>query len=454
MGLHFLTETRIGRARFFFFGLFLFLVKHNIDRLVALAYGQRFMFWEYWQPDPILGSAAVAASAHGGMFRMLLFFAVPFIIIGVWMTWSRLRDAGLSPWLTLIFFFPFINLLLFACLSAVPSRDESDPFSSFLDQIIPYGETGAIAAGLLGSITVSLALTWLSTNFFRGYGWGVFVGVPFMSGFIASAVLNFRRDQGIARTLAVAIGSQIATGLCLFGLAVEGIICLLMAVPIAIPLAILGAILGRAICRPSQPRPVGIAMSALLLVVPGTMGMESLHKERPLLAVETTIFVQSPPERVWQHVVTFSKLPEPEEALFKTGIAYPKEATITGSGVGAVRYCTFTTGSFVEPITAWDAPRRLAFGVASQPAVMQEWSYKRDLVPPHVSDAYLRSRRGEFVLIPANGGTILKGTTWYELRFWPNAYWQLWSDAVIHRIHLRVLNHVKRLAEADVTAPR
>ena len=31
---------------------------------------------------------------------------------------------------------------------------------------------------------------------------------------------------------------------------------------------------------------------------------------------------------------------------------------------------------------------------------------------------------------------------------WPAFYWRLWSDAIIHRIHLRVLNHIKELAEA------
>ena len=28
-------------------------------------------------------------------------------------------------------------------------------------------------------------------------------------------------------------------------------------------------------------------------------------------------------------------------------------------------------------------------------------------------------------------------------------YWRWWSDAIIHRVHLRVLNHIRTLAEAD-----
>jgi hypothetical protein len=40
------------------------------------------------------------------------------------------------------------------------------------------------------------------------------------------------------------------------------------------------------------------------------------------------------------------------------------------------------------------------------------------------------------------------GTTWYTNRMWPAAYWSLWSDAIIHRIHGRVLRHIQQLAES------
>ena len=54
-------------------------------------------------------------------------------------------------------------------------------------------------------------------------------------------------------------------------------------------------------------------------------------------------------------------------------------------------------------------------------------------------------------MIPLPGGrTRLEGTTWYENRMYPVAYWRMWSDTVIHRIHLNVLGHIKRLAEGEV----
>ena len=153
------------------------------------------------------------------------------------------------------------------------------------------------------------------------------------------------------------------------------------------------------------------------------------------------------PEKVWPKLVTFSELKPPQELLFHTGIAYPIRAEIDGAGVGAIRHCVFSTGEFVEPIKVWDEPRLLKFAVSAQPRVMDELSPYRDLHPPHLEN-YLLSREGQFLLTPIPGGkTLLQGTTWYQNRFWPAAYWHVWSDYIIHRIHMRVLVHIKSLAE-------
>ena len=63
------------------------------------------------------------------------------------------------------------------------------------------------------------------------------------------------------------------------------------------------------------------------------------------------------------------------------------------------------------------------------------------------------AKAGEFRLTPLAGGrTLLEGTTWYQNRVWPESYWRAWSDGIVHRIHMRVLRHVKRLAEEEGAA--
>ena len=85
----------------------------------------------------------------------------------------------------------------------------------------------------------------------------------------------------------------------------------------------------------------------------------------------------------------------------------------------------------------------------TNPPAIREWS-PYGIHPPHVTD-FLVSHGGQFHLVPLDGGrrTRLEGTTWYEHNLWPAGYWRLWSDLIIHRIHGRVLTHVKGLAEAS-----
>jgi hypothetical protein len=169
-----------------------------------------------------------------------------------------------------------------------------------------------------------------------------------------------------------------------------------------------------------------------------------------LLKVTTSVQVSASPAQVWRHVVEFAELPPPTEPLFRWGIAYPIRAEIRGRGVGAVRHCVFSTGPFVEPVTVWDEPRLLGFTVTENPAPMEEWTPYDEVHPPHL-DGFLVSRRGQFRLEPTpDGGTLLEGTTWYHHSLWPAAYWQVWSDQIIHAIHRRVLDHVRTLAEAGV----
>jgi hypothetical protein len=67
--------------------------------------------------------------------------------------------------------------------------------------------------------------------------------------------------------------------------------------------------------------------------------------------------------------------------------------------------------------------------------------------PPHL-DGYVASVAGEFRLeeLPGNR-TLLSGSTWYRSSLFPDGYWQLWSDALVHAVHARVFTHIRHLAE-------
>jgi len=223
-------------------------------------------------------------------------------------------------------------------------------------------------------------------------------------------------------------------------------VCLVMAAPLAVVLAAMGALLGRAVAARLPMRSAGVTV--LLLPLPLLAGIDAAQPPPRLREVVTIVDVDAPPQAVWPNVVAFSALPEPPAWVFRLGIAYPRRAVISGRGVGALRRCEFSTGAFLEPITVWQEPVRLAFDVSAQPPPMHELSPYRHVLARHL-EGYLTVRSGEFLLGPlARGRTRLEGRTRYELRVFPAAYWGLWSDALIHAIHTRVLTHIERASVA------
>ena len=210
----------------------------------------------------------------------------------------------------------------------------------------------------------------------------MFVGIPFMLGLIATLLHAVHQRRTFWECISVALSACALFGACVFFLAMEGIICLIMASVIVVPLSCLGALAGFGIQsnhHASRVPPV-LLLSCLLL-----MGFEKMENPKPVpYSVTSMVEVDAPPEVVWSHVVSFSELPPVEDWIFKTGLAYPLRAEIEGEGVGAVRHCVFSTGAFVEPITIWDEPRHLRFDVTAMPEPMQEWTFYSDVHPPHL----------------------------------------------------------------------
>jgi len=378
-----------------------------------------------------------------GLFLVL--WTVPFVWIALSMSVRRAYSAGSSPWLGALVLVPPVNLVVMTCLAIAPDKPALSVERPVATAKAPRRVTlTAVGCGLAVGIMAIL----VGIYGFGEYGVVVFLVTPVMMGMATGFVYNrpVVRSTGATVNIAVLV-TLLAAGVLLL-LAFEGMICLIMAAPIVSPMTIVGAILGKwmAECTTAGSG----QMVGMILAVPFLCGAEALTRQIPERVVLTTVEVDAPPEVVWKRIVEFPDLPAPTDWFFRCGIACPMRARIEGSGVGAVRHCEFSTGDFVEPITVWEEPVRLAFDVVDQPDPMVELTPWRHVHPPHLEDRSLESQRGEFRLIDLGGGrTRLEGRTWYTFDMHPQIYWTLWSDFSIHRIHRRVLDHIRTLAEAD-----
>lgn len=297
---------------------------------------------------------------------------------------------------------------------------------------------------ILFTLVLSILLTLTSIYAAGEYGIALFILTPIFIGacptFIYTTKLDITRKTAINMGLAT-LG--IYSGLLII-CAIEGLICIVMAFPIALICTWIGSLIAYLICKKSSKSGPKAALF-LFLLIPSVSYFEK-DTASELYIVITVIEIEASPETVWKNVVEFPKLDEPTEFIFKSGISYPIDATIKGQGVGAIRYCNFNTGSFVEPITEWKTNKRLSFSVEKQPVPMTEMSFW-NIDSPHLHD-YFVSEKGQFTLVDlGNGKTKLIGTTWYYNEIKPNFYWNLWSEQIIHKIHNRVLEHIKKNSE-------
>lgn len=303
------------------------------------------------------------------------------------------------------------------------------------------------ATAILMPAIIGLGGAALSVRGFEQYGWSLFLGLPVVVSFLSAFAWCFKRQKSFGSAYGISCLSILALGGIIMLFALDGLICLLMALPLAIVLALLGTTLGRGVGSSFGPAGRSTIASLLCVAFPLLVGFEHATTPPPIIReVTTSVLIDAPIEDVWDTVIAFPKITETPTGIFRFGIAYPVEARIEGRGVGAVRYCTFSTGSFVEPITEWNAPKRLSFDVTENPPPMKEFSIYEDMHAPHLR-GQMNSKKGQFRLSQRDNKVLLEGTTWYSHSISPEFYWGLVSDEIIHRIHLRVLNHIKNHTE-------
>ena len=272
------------------------------------------------------------------------------------------------------------------------------------------------------------------------YGFTLFVVAPIIAGGLST--WSFRPATAGA---AVLIGG--ITGACecsvflLMGL--EGIICAIAALPVVATLTIFGSLLaycGGALSHPKRP-------AAMSLLLPLSLFFD-LNAKPPVYSVTTRMVVNASPERVWKYITAFPDISAQPDWVLSTGVAYPIGTRIEGNGVGMQRNCDLSTGSVQERIVVWDEPRLLRFVVTATPPAMSERGLYGPIHPKHL-DGYYIAKRGQFALTALPGGrTLVVGTSWYQHGLWPAEYWRWWSDLVVHHVHRRVLEHIRKLSES------
>lgn len=442
LGLVLGVRGSVGRFLYAAVGFSLMALKYATEALLIYGLtGKFFSPWLFVIPSWTLRQS-LFETGPDWLPWAVVGWSLPFLWIAVTMSVRRAMDAGHSPWTGMLVIIPVINLPTMMYLAMAPRFDRQQ---SRMERR-PIKGTWAIYSALLGMLVggvFAFATTLISVYSLDSYGGSLFLGMPIVTGAVAGYIYNQPSIRGTGASAGVGALSVMFGGLGLLLFAFEGVICLVMASPLLVPMGGLGGFLGWILAKTILVQSKWM-LGGAMLVVPLMTTVELQFREYKVEMVESSVVIDAPPTEVWSNVIAFPDIESELPWYFRLGIAGPLRARIDGEGVGAIRHCEFTTGDFVEPITVWDPPHRLAFDVADQPDALVELTPYRNVRPPHLQHSF-RSVQGEFELIGLeNGGTQLIGRTWYVIDMGPRAYWRLWTDQIIHRIHLRVLDHIRQ----------
>jgi hypothetical protein len=264
--------------------------------------------------------------------------------------------------------------------------------------------------------------------------WPSFFLLPLLVGLVAAWFYR-RLDRGVGITFLDALWvSLVGLGAAAIVLR-EGVVCLIIAFPALYILILTGLFIGRIWFRWNYTR-LQLSIFPLLVLLTVT---DAFYTSTERAVVTDEILIQATPDKVWPHVLAFPNIPErPDYWIFRLGLPYPTQTTNGGDFVGADRQCMFSDGIVIKERVAEFVPlEKLTFDIVEQPTHPEAYGH-------------ITLHRGQFVLRDnGNGTTTLFGSSWYTLHVRPLWYFDIWTRDMTRAVHLRVMNHVRRLAEDD-----
>src|SRR5690606_26133928 len=140
----------------------------------------------------------------------------------------------------------------------------------------------------------------------QDYGWGLFIGVPFMLGLVGTLLDAATAPRSLGRATAISALSVALVGVLIIAIAVEGVICVVMASPLALGLSMFGGLVGWLIQRERWRFRAGEAARVYgfaFVVLPLLLVAENRISTAPIVTAATTsIRVAASPDVVWRLV--------------------------------------------------------------------------------------------------------------------------------------------------------
>lgn len=234
----------------------------------------------------------------------------------------------------------------------------------------------------------------------------------------------------------------------------EGVICIVMLLPIWLVSGTAGAVAARALRH--RAGDTGRAYSSVLLLVP-LMGMYIEATNPPAWTQRTvtrSVVIDAPPAGIWPLLTGIGDV-KPGEGRWNfaqdvIGIPRPLGAKLDREGVGAVRSAHWERGvRFEERVTSWEVGRQIGWNFVFTDR--EGWRLTDKHLTPD-SAYFLVTTGGYRMATVGNGQTRVELHTTYRMRTPLTAYAQMWGELVLGDLHRNLLGMIKDRAESAEVA--
>ncbi|AYA37458.1 hypothetical protein D3Y59_10615 [Hymenobacter oligotrophus] len=233
----------------------------------------------------------------------------------------------------------------------------------------------------------------------------------------------------------------------------EGVICLIIILPLFYFVSWLGARLYAWLEKHRNNKPDDYALVSAVALLPFVVAFAESRFTTPdsLRRVQNVVEIAAPPAVVWRHIVRVAPISPADlgpSLVDDIGFPRPVQATLTHEGIGGVRHATFERGvEFIETVDEWIPEQKLSFGIKPNTATIPPITFDEHVI---VGGRFFDVLRGTYELQPLpNGHTRLVLFSQQRLSTNLNPYAGLWTDYVMSEIQRRILLVVKRRCEAS-----